>query len=115
MAGLRIRLDFDSGARIGPAKIRLLELVDELGSISAAAPRLGMSYRRAWRLLDEVNGVFDAPVLWTRPGGPGGGGAGLTELGRAVVARYRSIERDATSATSDQLEWLTARARDDTA
>lgn len=111
MGRIRIRLDFDSGARIGPGKIRLLERVAEAGSIAAAARSLDMSYRRAWVLLDGLNRTFDEPVVATRPGGSGGGGARLTTLGHELVERFRRIERDADAAARDQLDWLAARVR----
>ncbi len=92
--------------RLGPGKIRLLELIGEHGSISEAARSMDMSYRRAWMLVAELNHGFRDPVTTTRAGGKGGGHAELTEFGRELVSRYRSIERDATRAVASQLEVL---------
>lgn len=103
MATLSIRLDLAPDVRVGPGKIRLLELVGEQGSISAAGRAIGMSYRRAWLLLDELNRSFPDPVIRARPGGRSGGGAVLTPFGTHLVASYRAIERDAAKAAARHL------------
>lgn len=100
MTSLSIRLDLPSDVRVGPGKIRLLELVAEHGSISAAGRALGMSYRRAWLLLDELNRAFPEPVVDAARGGRSGGGAVLTAKGEHLVATYRAIERDAARAAA---------------
>ena len=105
-ARLSIRIDFAGGRRVGPGKIRLLELIDETGSISAAGKEMGMSYRRAWLLVDEINHVFREPLVETQMGGSGGGGARLTRLGRDVVGRYRAIEGAAATASAADLRAL---------
>jgi molybdate transport system regulatory protein len=88
-----LRLDFDARRHLGHGKVRLLELIDEHGSISSAARAMGMSYRRAWLLTDEVNRMFAEPVFATKLGGKGGGNAQLTEFGRSLVDLYRRMER----------------------
>ena len=75
---LSLRLHFDSGMTFGRGKADLLQAVDEEGSISAAGRRMGMSYRRAWSLVEDMNAAFAAPVVETARGGAGGGGARLT-------------------------------------
>jgi len=92
MARVSLRLGFGSDHRLGPGKIRLLELIEETGSISAAGREMSMSYRRAWNLVSELNGMFTEPVVDARPGGPNGGGAQLTGAGADIVRRYRAIE-----------------------
>jgi molybdate transport system regulatory protein len=89
-----LRVDFPTGARVGPGKIALLEAVGRTGSISAAGRSTGMSYRRAWLLLDDLNRAFDRPVTAASAGGAGGGGAAVTEFGRALIAAYRALEAD---------------------
>ncbi len=86
----------------------MLEAVRDYGSISAAGRSMGMSYRRAWLLIDELNGLFAEPIIETKHGGPGGGGAELTPFGHRVVKRYRSIETKAHSAVADDLDALAA-------
>ena len=98
MPRLTLRIDFDGGRSIGPGKIRLLELVAAQGSISAAGREMGMSYRRAWLLVDELNHFFREPVVAAQAGGAHGGGAALTPFGHAVVAHYRAIEKAAERA-----------------
>jgi molybdate transport system regulatory protein len=87
---LKLRLSDDEA--IGPGKIRLLELLNETGSISAAGRAMDMSYRRAWLLIDELNRTFREPVAVSRMGGRDGGGAALTPFGTDLVRHYRAIE-----------------------
>ncbi len=93
--GLRpsLRLDFGGEHRLGPGKIALLEKIIETGSISAAGRGMGMSYRRAWLLIDAVNQMFQDPVVIKTAGGVSGGGAEVTAFGRALVAAYRAVEK----------------------
>ncbi|TCZ55562.1 winged helix-turn-helix domain-containing protein [Roseicella aquatilis] len=107
---LSLRIDL-AGGRIGPGKISLLETIDREGSISAAGRALGMSYKRAWDLVDALNRILGTPVLATSPGGHRGGGAVLTEAGRSLVADYRAIERAARRAAEPRLAALARRAR----
>jgi molybdate transport system regulatory protein len=96
---ITLRLDFDTGSRLGPGKIALLEAIERTGSIAAAGREFGMSYRRAWLLTDEVNRIFDKPLIEARGGGRNGGGAVLTARGREIVALYRSVESAARKST----------------
>ena len=104
-ASLWLRLDFTDG-RVGPGKIALLEAIQREGSISAAARALGMSYRRAWELVAELNRIFTAPVVERVTGGSGGGGARLTELGEALLVGFREIETAASRAAAAHLRRL---------
>lgn len=106
MARLRLRIDFDEGRALGPGKVRLLELVGETGSISAAGRAMGMSYRRAWLLVDALNRTFREPVVSTRGGGAGGGGASLTPFGAELAACWRAMERDAQAALAQRVAAL---------
>ena len=110
MARVFLRLDFAPGTRLGPGKIALLEEIDRTGSISAAGRALGMSYRRAWLLVDDLNKLFGAPVVATQLGGSHGGGASLTELGNDLVARFRALERAAEPLVREHLGPLEAMA-----
>jgi molybdate transport system regulatory protein len=103
---LSIRVDLESGARIGPGKIAVLEEIARSGSISAAGRMLKISYRRTWELVEELNATLGSPVVTTAAGGSGGGGARLTELGEAVVSRYRAIEIDCAAAARKHLTAL---------
>ncbi len=94
---LSLRIDFAEGRRLGPGKVLLLEAVDEHGSISAAGRAIGMSYKRAWDLIDEMNQIFAGPVVDSKSGGKQGGGATLTALGHRVVKAYRSMEQQAAA------------------
>src|SRR5262245_1221731 len=101
-----IKIDFGTEVRLGPGKVRLLELIAETGSISAAARQMEMSYRRAWLLIDELNGIFGKHLVETATGGSGGGGAHITPFGEAVVAVFRDIEKDATKLVQTKLATL---------
>lgn len=92
-ARTRIRIACGERFAIGPGKADLLEAIAATGSISAAARRLGMSYRRAWLLIDEMNRCFRTPVVGTAAGGKGGGGARVTAGGLAVLREYRALEQ----------------------
>ena len=109
-AELSLRIDLPSG-RIGPGKIRLLEEIDREGSISAAGRSLGMSYRRAWDLVDALNTLVGSAVVDASTGGYRGGGATLTDAGRSLVADYRAIERAAQRAAQPRLTALLRRTK----
>ena len=92
---LSIRIKLSETAWLGPGKIRLMELIQELGSISAAGRAMSMSYRRAWMLAEDLNAAFDEPPIVTKTGGSQGGGAVLTQFGRELINCYRRIENAA--------------------
>lgn len=104
----RMRVTVGDVIAIGPGKIALLEAVDAAGSITGAAKRLGMSYRRAWLLLDEMNRALRRPVVDSAKGGTDGGGSALTEAGRQLITVYRRIEQTAAAACRDDIRKLLA-------
>lgn len=103
---LRLRLYFDDGAFIGPGKAELLALIGETGSISAAAARMGMSYKRAWSLVEVLNAMFAVPLVLSSRGGARGGGAALTETGRQVLAAYTELQTAADIAAASVIARL---------
>lgn len=109
MAGtlrLTLRIDLANGARLGPGKAQLLALIVEHGSIRAAGAAMGMSYRRAWLLADEINRMFREPSIFTRHGGKSGGGAGLTPFGETLLAACRRMDAESRMALQNDLAWL---------
>ena len=108
---LTLRVDLGGERAIGPGKIRLLEAIRDTGSITKAGIALGMSYRRAWLLVDDLNNCFREPVLAAQAGGSHGGGAVLTPFGRNLIDQYRAIEAEAHSATAWRLRELEAACR----
>ena len=107
--GSRLRVTLflgEAGHKLGPGKIRLLEAIDRDGSISAAARSMGMAYRHAWEMVDELNHSFDAPVVSVRTGGSSGGGSGLTSFGEEIVERFRRIEAAALKGARAELDAL---------
>jgi molybdate transport system regulatory protein len=102
----RLRVSRAGDIAVGPGKVDLLEAIEASGSISGAARSLGMSYRRAWLLVDTMNRCFRAPLVEAEAGGKRGGGARLTRLGAEVIERYRRIERDAARAGAADIRAL---------
>jgi molybdate transport system regulatory protein len=99
--GLRFRIVLGRGVALGPGKADLLQAIDETGSLTKAAARFGMSYKRGWSLVREMNEAFAKPLVETEKGGSGGGGSAvLTRLGKRVLRRYRQMEDDATRAVT---------------
>ena len=105
---LTIRINLGEYGSLGPGKIALMEHISKCGSITSAGKEMGMSYRRAWLLVDEINHMFREPLVEKQLGGAGGGGARLTKLGRDVVGRYRAIEGAAAMASVADLRALKA-------
>lgn len=91
-AGFRLKIVIAPGIAIGPGKADLLQGIKETGSISAAGRRMRMSYKRAWHLVETLNGYFETPLVETVKGGRAGGGARLTALGEQVLAAFREME-----------------------
>jgi molybdate transport system regulatory protein len=108
VARFRLRISLGELTAIGPGKVALLEAIRDNGSLTAAARALGISYRRAWTMLDEINSALQYPAVASAAGGSQGGGSLLTPVGEEVVARYRRIEADAAAACRDDLRALQA-------
>jgi len=104
--GVRLRIVLERNIAIGPGKADLLEAIGAAGSISAAARGMGMSYKRAWLLIDTMNRCFRAPLVESAKGGSSGGGAQLTTLGKEVLRRYRSLEKRAMRGASADISAL---------
>ena len=102
-AAPRLRIVMGEGLILGPGKVDLIEAIQRSGSISAAARNMGMSYRRAWLLVDALNHMFSEPVVLTASGGTRGGGAVVTEFGKGVADAYRRIEERTRSAILEEL------------
>jgi molybdate transport system regulatory protein len=89
---------------MGPGRADLLAMIEETGSIAAASRRMGMSYRRAWSLVEAMNITFTAPLVETAKGGAGHGGARLTALGCELLGAYRDLEAATLTAGSEALD-----------
>ena len=106
VARFRLRVTAGEAIFVGPGKIALLEAIRETRSITAAAKSLGMSYRRAWVLVDEVNGSLASVAVESAIGGEHGGGSTLTALGVELIDVYRRIEATATRACAKDIARL---------
>lgn len=100
---LRLRIKLPSGDWMGPGKADLLQGIAETGSIAAAGKRLGMSYKRAWGLVEVLNAMFDLPVVASSRGGAAHGGAGLTDRGREILSLYRDAQAKAAEAARHEV------------
>jgi molybdate transport system regulatory protein len=105
---VRFRIDFAEHSSLGPGKIRLLEAIRASGSLSQAARDLGMSYRRAWLLVESLRQSFREPVTLASTGGKDGGGMLVTEFGEALIKSYRQLERDLATLAARSLKDITA-------
>ena len=102
----KIRILIGAVVAIGPGRADLLAAIARTGSISAAAREMGMSYRRAWLLVEAINSAFRRPLVETLTGGRSGGGARVTELGAEVLRRYRAMESRAARSVAPELRRL---------
>ncbi len=98
---------------MGPGKADLLDAIARTGSIAAAGREMGMSYRRAWALVETMNGMFNAPLVERSRGGASGGGARITPTGQSVLDAYRELEHAARAAGAAPLKRLQTLVRDD--
>ena len=105
MTALKLRILFD-GAMFGPGKAALLAGIRETGSIAAAGRGMGMSYKRAWMLVEEMNAAFAEPLVASVRGGPGGGGARLTAAGDEVLRLYQAVVTEAERAAATPMAAL---------
>jgi len=109
--GLTLRVIGAGSPAIGPGKAALVEHIAKSGSISSAARAMGMSYRRAWQLVEALNESFAEPVVVTAIGGTRGGGAKVTAFGMELVRRFRAMENKASAAIAGDLLQLTRRLK----
>jgi molybdate transport system regulatory protein len=109
---LRLRILFGPEAMMGPGKADLLEHIGRTGSIAAAGRAMGMSYKRAWQLVEVMNAIFKRPLVESSRGGASGGGAVLTADGQRVLDLYRALEQRVASAGATELAALTDLLRD---
>ncbi|MBI4914090.1 MAG: LysR family transcriptional regulator [Acidobacteria bacterium] len=107
---LKLRLLLGDLIAMGPGKADLLEAIRETGSISAAARRMGMDYRRAWALVEAMNQGFRKPLVEAAPGGARGGGAQVTRMGEEVLEAFRRLQAKAEAAGAEELAFLRRRA-----
>ena len=110
--GLMLRVLTRREPALGPGKAQLLALIEATGSISSAAREMGMSYRRAWQLVESMNASFKEPLVLTAVGGKAGGGAGVSDAGRRVLDLYRRMEAAASAAIDRDLRALEAMVRE---
>jgi molybdate transport system regulatory protein len=108
---LKIRIPYGKESAIGKGKADLLEAIQRTGSISAAGRDMGMSYRRAWDLVETMNRCFAQPLVTTATGGSHGGGAHVTDFGNEALRRYREIEAKANASVMAEIEELSAMLR----
>jgi molybdate transport system regulatory protein len=106
---VKIRISHGKLTAMGPGKADLLDAIVESGSISGAAKKMRMSYRRAWELVDVMNRCFSEPLVSSMAGGTHGGGAQVTEFGLHILLCFRAIEKKSQEAASDELLQIVSR------
>ena len=109
--GLTLRILGSGNPAMGPGKAELITHIEATGSISAAAREMGMSYRRAWQLVEAINKSFTEPVVVTATGGKRGGGASVTDFGRRLVVQFHAMEEKASTAIASDLAQFTRQLR----
>jgi molybdate transport system regulatory protein len=102
--GLTLRVMGGRRPAMGPGKAELVERIADTGSISAAARAMGMSYRRAWQLVEALNAACREPVVLTAVGGKRGGGAAVTPFGLRLVRLFRAMENKASLSIAADLK-----------
>jgi molybdate transport system regulatory protein len=105
---VRFRIDFAEHSSVGPGKIALLEAIRDTGSLSQGARNVGMSYRRAWLLVESLRHTFREPVTLASTGGKDGGGMRVTEFGNALIRNYRALEREFATLAQRRLHPIVA-------
>jgi molybdate transport system regulatory protein len=111
--GISLRIELGSDTLLGPGKAALLSGIRDTGSIAAAGRRMGMSYKRAWYLIDTLNKAFQEPLVSASKGGRSGGGATLTNTGTAILESYLRMERLASEAVAGELDLLASLMKPD--
>ncbi len=102
----RIWIESDTGILLGEGRVRLLQAVEQFGSISAAAQSLGMSYKKAWNLIDSINKNADRPAVVKNAGGSGGGGAVVTDYGKQLIVIYSALNQSCWKFLDVEMEKL---------
>jgi molybdate transport system regulatory protein len=111
-AQVRFRVDFTERSSIGPGKVELLECLQKVGSVSRAARAMGMSYRRAWTLLETINKSFDVRATVHNVGGVGGGGVEVTAFGELLITTFREAEKQFNRVAKGCMKEVSCHARD---
>lgn len=104
--GARLRIVLEPEIALGPGKADLLDGIERTGSIAAAGRAMGMSYKRAWGLIEEMNEDFGAALVHTTKGGKSYGGAALTPTGKKILTLYRRMEQKAGRAIAGEMRAL---------
>lgn len=104
--GARLRIVLDTDIAIGPGRADILQGIKDTGSIAAAGRRMGMSYKRAWTLVEAINNGFATPLVLASKGGSRGGNTRLTDLGEEVLSAYRRMEKLTDSAIGPEMKKL---------
>ena len=99
----RIWIEANGDILLGEGRVQLLKAIDETGSLTKAAKLIGMSYKKAWSLIDAVNSRAKEPVISASIGGKGGGGTQLTPYGRSLVTTFETINENCWNYLDEQI------------
>ncbi len=103
---LKIKIEVHDNFNIGPGKITLMESIISCGSISSAAKKMGMSYRKAWNLVKEINDASKKNIIITHTGGKGAGGAKISSDGISFIKAFRNIEKKVFKEAINQRKYI---------
>jgi len=84
----------DHSGYVGIGRVQLLEKIEEFGSMNQAAKSMGMSYKKAWKLIEELNTMYDEPLIVKAVGGKAGGGSIVTPRGKKLITEFRVVEKE---------------------
>lgn len=102
----RIWIGSEKGMLLGEGRIALLREIEQHGSISKAAKAMDMSYKKAWRLVDEMNRNAQEPLVQQKIGGKGGGGTVLSTAGEKAIRVYTELQEKERAFLLEQEIWL---------
>ncbi len=90
---LHIHVNKDGKLLVTPERITLLRLIEQTGSLLTASKKIGISYNKAWKMIDAMNSISSSPIVAKQRGGSGGGGAVVTDFGRLILEEYKAMEK----------------------
>jgi molybdate transport system regulatory protein len=99
-----LRVETEDGRFFGPGRLQLLENIMSTGSISQAAKQMGMSYKKAWDMVNSINQQTQKPIVMTHAGGEKGGGTIVTDEGKQLIAAFKNLYEEFQESFEEKLK-----------